>query len=203
MATPEVVVEQAGEPTWEIARLFPYQGTWTEEEYLALDTNHLIEFSEGYLEFLPMPTQSHQFIVFFLYRLLWAFVTERQLGVALAAPMRMRIEPGKYREPGMLFMAAEHAYLRGEQYWSGADLVTEVVSPVDPDRDYIKKRQDYARVGVPEYWIVDPRQQLITVLTLNRGAYRMHGEFRPGVQAHSKLLDGFVVNVDEVFAAAV
>jgi Uma2 family endonuclease len=203
MATPEVVVEQAGEPTWEIAQLFPYQGTWTEEEYLALDTNHLIEFSEGYLEFLPMPTQSHQFIVFFLYRLLWAFVTERQLGVVLAAPMRMRTEPGKYREPDILFMAAEHSYLRGEQYWSGADFVMEVVSPADPDRDYIKKRQDYARIGIAEYWIVDPGQQLITILVLDGDAYRVHGEFRPGVQAHSKLLDGFVVDVDEVFAAAV
>jgi Uma2 family endonuclease len=203
MSTPEAVVEQAGEPTWEIAQLFPYQGAWTEEEYLALDTNHLIEFSDGALEFLPMPTESHQFIVCFLHRLLWTFANERQLGVVLGAPMRMRSEPGKYREPDILFMAAEHAHLRGEQYWSGADLVMEVVSPADPDRDYIKKRQDYAEVGVAEYWIVDPHQQLITILTLDSGAYRVHGEFRPGVQAHSKLLDGFVVNVDEVFAAAV
>jgi Uma2 family endonuclease len=203
MATPSGVIERTAEPVWEIAHLFPYQGTWTEQEYLALDTNHLIEFSDGYLEFLPMPTQSHQFIVFFLQRLLWAFVTERQLGVVLGAPMRVRLESGKYREPDILFMAAEHAHLRGEQYWSGADLVMEVVSPDDPDRDYIQKRQDYAEVGVTEYWIVDPRQQLITILTLDSGVYRVHGEFRSGAYAHSKLLDGFAVNVDEVFAAAV
>src|SRR5712692_7578885 len=42
------------EPTWEIAHLFPDQGTWTEGEYLALDTNHLIELSNGRLEVLPM-----------------------------------------------------------------------------------------------------------------------------------------------------
>jgi hypothetical protein len=58
MAIRERVTERTGEPTWEIAHLFPIQGDWTEAEYLALDTNHLIEFSDGHLEFLPMPTQS-------------------------------------------------------------------------------------------------------------------------------------------------
>src|SRR5262245_30911989 len=108
MAIPEVVAGRTGEPTWEIAHLFPVQGDWTEEEYLALDTNHLIEFADGHLEFLPMPTQTHQFILLFLYRTLWAYVTERRLGTVLAAPLRVRIRPKKYREPDVLFMAAHH-----------------------------------------------------------------------------------------------
>ena len=48
------------EPTWDVAQLFPPQGDWSEAEYLALDTNHLVEFSQGFVEFLPMPTLSHQ-----------------------------------------------------------------------------------------------------------------------------------------------
>ena len=61
---------QPSEPelTWEIARLFPAQGDWSEEEYLALDTNHFVEYSDGFLEFLPMPTIFHQLILQFLYR---------------------------------------------------------------------------------------------------------------------------------------
>src|SRR5438046_2969712 len=43
------------EPTWEIAYLFPNQGHWSEEEYLALDGNQLVEFSRGFLEVLPVP----------------------------------------------------------------------------------------------------------------------------------------------------
>ena len=202
MAVREPVLRQTGELTWEIARLFPYQGEWTEDEYLALDTNQLIEFSDGHLEFLPMPTQSHQFIVFYLQRMLWAFVTDRRLGVVLGAPLRVRIRPRKYREPDVLFMAAAHDSWRGEQYWRGADLVMEVVSPDDPDRDYKKKRKDYAKVGIAEYWIVDPLQQLITVLTLQGEAYVEHGVFTPGGQATSVLLEGFAVEVTEVFAAA-
>ena len=49
-----------GEPTWDVARLFPTQGNWSESEYLALETNQLVEFSHGFVEFLPMPTLTHQ-----------------------------------------------------------------------------------------------------------------------------------------------
>src|SRR5262249_50403680 len=37
------------EPTWDVARLFPDQGTWSEEEYLEMNANRLLEFSHGYL----------------------------------------------------------------------------------------------------------------------------------------------------------
>jgi hypothetical protein len=48
-----------GEPTWEIARLYPAQGTWSEQEYLNLNTNQLVEFSDGFVEFLPLPKTTH------------------------------------------------------------------------------------------------------------------------------------------------
>jgi hypothetical protein len=68
MATHEHFSKKYGEPVWEIARLFPVQGEWTAEEYLALDTNHFVEFSDGYIEFLPMPTVAHQLILLFLHQ---------------------------------------------------------------------------------------------------------------------------------------
>lgn len=46
------------EPTYAIAELFPAQGEWTEEEYLALDTNRIVELSDGRLEVAEMPTKS-------------------------------------------------------------------------------------------------------------------------------------------------
>ena len=81
----------------------------------------------------------------------------------------------------------------------GTDLVAEVVSPDDPDRDYGEKRADYAEAGIPEYWIVDPRDPAITVLTLIRDRYIDHGHFRPRDVATSAVLDGFDVAVSAVF----
>lgn len=56
-----------GDPTWEVALLFPSQGEWSVADYLALNTNHLVELSDGRLEVLAMPTEQHQLIAAFLY----------------------------------------------------------------------------------------------------------------------------------------
>lgn len=49
-ANPATSTNLIGEPTWEIARLFPNQGAWSEQEYLELKGNRLIEFSCGNVE---------------------------------------------------------------------------------------------------------------------------------------------------------
>src|SRR5438105_9290147 len=87
------------QPAWDIARLFPDQGYWSEDDYLALDTNHLVEFTDGYVEVLPMPKTSHQRIVQYLSNLLLAFASAGNLGTVLFAPLRVRLRKNKYREP--------------------------------------------------------------------------------------------------------
>jgi Uma2 family endonuclease len=50
-------------------------------------------------------------------------------------------------------------------------LAIEVVSPDSIKRDYRFKRAEYASFGIPEYWIVDPAAQKVTVLQLVEGLY--------------------------------
>ena len=73
------------------------------------------------------------------------------------------------------------------------------MSPDDPERDLVEKRADYAEGGIPEYWIVDPRDDTITVLTLKGDEYDEHGVFRRGETATSPLLEGFTADVAAVF----
>jgi Uma2 family endonuclease len=181
----------------------PPEGKWSENDYLRLETNHLVELCDGQVEVLPMPTTSHQRIVAFL---LWAFVafaSPRGLGETLFAPLRVRLRDGCYREPDIVFMLKENAARVGEKYWDGADLVVEVVSEDDPDRDWMTKRIEYAEAGIPEYWIVDPRTRRVTVLTLQDGTYVVHAEAGPGhaPNAASDLLKGFQVDAAEIFNA--
>ncbi|MEL6353823.1 MAG: Uma2 family endonuclease [Cyanobacteria bacterium J06627_28] len=56
-------------------------------------------------------------------------------------------------------------------------LVVEVVSSSDKDkaprdRDYIRKRKEYAERGILEYWIVDPIEAVVLILTLVDGSYQ-------------------------------
>lgn len=192
------------EPVWEIATLFPDQGQWSEEEYLGLGTNRLVEFSDGTLEVLPMPTQTHQTIVFLLSRLLYAFASTKAVGYVLPAALRVRLWEGKYREPDVVFMLSQHASRRHESYWEGADLVMEVVSnsPEDRRRDLVTKRREYAQAGIPEYWIVDPQSQTVTVLGLDGRGYVEGGLYGQGETAQSVLLPEFAVAVNEIFNIA-
>jgi Uma2 family endonuclease len=191
-----------GRPTWEIACLYPAQGCWDESEYLSIGTAHLIEFDNGFIEVLPMPTPLHQRIVQFLFEILKAYVTAQALGEVFVAPLPIRLWIAKYREPDLVFVRPGRIRSPKSQP-DGADLVMEVMSEgdVNRDRDLVKKRGDFARAGIAEYWIVDPEEHRITVLVLDGQAYRVHGEFGRGACATSVLLSGFGVSVDEVFDA--
>ena len=147
-----------------------------------------------------MPTMNHQLIVTALYRLLQSFVSTKKLGTVLVAAFKVRLWEGKFREPDVLFMKREHASRMSQQYWEGADLVMEVVSPDDPSRDLETKREEYALAGIPEYWIIEPNLGKISILTLSGTSYAVHGEFCRGDQAASKLLPGFAVDVTSALA---
>jgi len=193
-----------GEPVWDLALLFPQQGAWSEDDYLALNrrTNWPIELSDGRLEVLAMPTPFHQRIVKYLFKLLEAFVLANAAGEVFVAPLPVRLWPGKLREPDVLYLRPgriRDAFSPPD----GADLAMEVVSEGEEsrDRDLRIKRAEYARAGFAEYWIVDPRDRTITVLVLDAETYREHGIFGLGSNATSVLFPGFQVDVREAFAA--
>jgi Uma2 family endonuclease len=193
--------ELVREPAWEIAYLFPEQGNWSEQEYLALPSSRLVEFSGGCIEVLTMPTWTHQRIVRLLFELLRAFSIPQHLGEVMFAPLSVRLWDGKIRQPDIAFLLEAHRDRIHEPYWDGADLVVEVVSNDDRRRDLQTKRFEYARAGIGEYWIVDPQLREITVLKLAGENYEVHGAYRAGQQATSAMLANFTVDVDRVFAA--
>ena len=115
----------------------------------------------------------HQRILRFLFQILDAFVTVEGSARSSSPGREVRLWEGKFREPDIVFIRAEHGSRITEDYFDGADLVMEVVSDSASDRhrDLVEKRAEYARAGIPEYWIVDPEEGRITVLTLEGTEY--------------------------------
>lgn len=181
----------------------PRQGMWHESDYLWLTDRgaRRVEFVAGWLEELPTPTDTHQTVLARLFRLFDAHVGGLLGGVVRFAALRLRIGEGRFREPDLLVLQDARDARRAERYWSGADLVVEVVSPDDPDRDYVAKRADYAAAGIPEYWIVDPPVGRITVLALQGDSYIEHGVFDSSARATSALLPEFSVAVAAILDA--
>ncbi len=195
----EKVVEPS-ELTVEVAQLWPRRGQWTEADYFALpDTNRYIELSEGELIMPPHPTETHQRIVGDVYVMLRSFVEHHHLGTVRLAPLPVRLWLGKIREPDILFVAQEHSDRIGEQVYGPPDLVVEVLSPGTWRADRHEKFSEYAQAGVGEYWMVDPDACTVEVFVLREGAYELLGKWGRGEEAHSEVLAGFRVSLDEVF----
>jgi Uma2 family endonuclease len=199
------IIEEEPGSGWKdvLEDILPPQGQWSEEEYLML-TDHrvrLVEFTDGKVEALPMPTREHQMILSFLFLAFFNFFGARD-GVVLFSPLRLRIRSGKYREPDLILLTSNKDERNQSRFWEGADIVVEVVSKDKPERDLVDKRLDYAEGQVPEYWIVNPLTETISVLRLHGPAYEDAGVYQRGESARSVLNPEFSVSVAAVFDAA-
>jgi len=97
----------------------------------------------------------------------------------------LRPKDAANRYPDLVVLRPEHLELMGRRLTITLDmpppiLIAEVVSPgkTNRDRDFINKRSQYAAIGVPEYWLIDPKAQTIMVLELEGDDYREIGTFQ-------------------------
>ena len=139
-----------------IIDLKPLQGFWTTEQYLRLSdhTRMLMEFTDGVIEVLALPTDRHQTILEFLFLLFHSYIQPKG-GKILFAALRLAIRPNTFREPDLILLCDANDPRRQNRFWLGADLVVEAVSEDDPERDTVDKVADYAEAKIPEYWIIN------------------------------------------------
>jgi Uma2 family endonuclease len=170
--------------------------------YLNLDGGPLVEFEHGFVDVLDLPTKEHQRIVQFLFVLLHAFVSQNTCGEVFIAPLPVRLRPGKFREPDVVFVDAGRGEYKGIP--DGADLVIEVVSAAADGRrrDLQVKFPEYAAAGIAEYWIIDPENETIIVNHLVNHSYDSIMTFQRGDTAVSQRLPGFSVAVNDVLNSA-
>jgi len=186
----------------------PAQGRWTYEDWLRLpDDGYRYEVIDGVLYMAPPPSTLHQRIAARLVEALTAFLRDHPTspkGEVLFAPTGVRLPPQPVPfQPDILFIRAERLEILGEQYVEGApDLIMEILSPSNWLYDRREKMRAYQEGGVAEYWIVDPDAQTIEVYVLERGAYRLAGQYGLGEIARSQVVAGFQVSVSHVFLPA-
>lgn len=152
------------------------QALYSFEEYLDYqdEPDKRYELVDGKLELMNPPTFRHILIAKFIERELDREINRLQL------PW-LAIREGGVRTGWRKSRIADVYVVERERVMDSLDesgvlstsplLIIEVVSPDSIKRDYRYKRSEYAALGVPEYWIVDPIQQQVTVLELDEGLY--------------------------------
>ncbi len=79
------------------------------------------------------------------------------------------------------------------------DWVCEIVSPTKPARDLVAKKRTYHRVGVPHYWIVDPRDETLTVHRWSADGYIQVLLAQRGERVHAEPFDAVEIVVGTLF----
>jgi Uma2 family endonuclease len=179
------------------------------EEYLEYDdgTDCLYELFNGELIEVPPESGANFQIATFLLLQFAAMVGYRRVrGHGLE--LEVRGEP-RNRFPDLTIIRQEHIQQLARRNtvrlsMAAPILVVEVVSPgeLQQNRDYVAKRNQYQDIGIPEYWLIDPAPQTITVLQLQAGVYVEVGVFRNADRILSPQFPDLTLTAEQVLSAS-
>src|SRR5258708_6605210 len=156
----------------------------------------------------PAPTTRHQRISARFFGQMYMYLKEHPLGKAYYPPLDVVFSVLDCGEPDLLYVWRELEARIGEAYLEGApDLVVEILSPSTNHVDLGTKHRLYERFHVPEYWIVDPENEVVKVyrweeeggLLLIAELPRREGTSVPLLS--TPLLPGFMLSLDEIFGS--
>jgi Uma2 family endonuclease len=185
------------------------------EEYLdysdAMSLEGRYELVQGELVELPPESRLNSTIAIRVLLALMAVGT----AVELLHPGKCEVQvpvlqPGDAanRYPDLVVLRTEHLELTQRRLTITLEmppprLMVEVVSlgQTNRHRDYVQKRNQYAAIGVPEYWLIDPEAQTVMVLSLAGEAYQAIGVFGIGGMITSIEFPELKLTVGQIFAA--
>lgn len=148
---------------------------WTYQEMLEnLPADSCYELIDNELYEMPAPNTEHQRIALKLVTKLFSFIENKNIGEAFIAPYDVRLDYDNVIQPEILFIKKDNLINVTEKCFVGVpDLVVEIISPKSVYRDQVEKRDLYERFGVQEYWVIDPANQVIEVMYLEKLAYAL------------------------------
>lgn len=180
---------------------------FTFEEYCSYEdgTGDRYELVEGYLQLMAPPAGLHIVICEFLVYIFNKLFADTQTQLRAGKEVGFRINKNTCRIVDICVNLEEHwldIAQVGEagifQHNQTPLLVIEVTSTNEAE-DYKKKHQEYAAIGIPEYWIINRNREHIRVCnSAYPGSPYHHREFRKREQILSQVLPQLKLTVDEV-----
>jgi Uma2 family endonuclease len=172
---------------------------FTYEDYLHLPPNgKRYELVEGEFWMAPAPDYEHQTVAANLFRELDQYIRQSQLGAVRFAPLDVVLSDENVVQPDLLFVSHERSYIITRRNISGPpDLVIEILSEGTTQHDRQTKRKLYAKSGVKEFWLVDPTEKTIEVLSLGKSGYKSLGVFRQTLR--SALFKSLSLDLRKIF----
>ena len=173
---------------------------WTYADYARLpDDGNRYEVVDGELLVTPAPSPMHQHILARMVILLTEYAEAEAVGLVLP-DVDLLFASGHFLRPDLVFVPnASRPAITNRGVEEAPELVVEILSPTSHAIDRVKKPARYGDFGVPEYWVVDPEEQVVWAWRLSDGATQPERltdsiEWRPaGARAP------FVLELEELF----
>ncbi len=95
---------------------------------------------------------------------MWDYLKRNQIGKVYDAPFDVYLDDTNVFQPDLLFVSKKHYSILTDAGIEGApDFIVEILSPKTAQLDLENKRLQYARHGVQELWIIDPKVRTIAI----------------------------------------
>lgn len=186
----------------------------TFEEYAALDPSELpecnYELVDGAIVEMGAENDGNVLIAGFLFSVLLQFVPHYLLRRGTEIRVSSTLVTSRYPDLMVVTEEIHQALKRDRRSLIELDmpaprLVVEVVSPGEPgsnnyDRDYVEKPKEYAKRGIPEFWLVDPLREVVLVLSLVGNTYKA-AEFRGSDRIQSQTFQALSLTAQQVLSA--
>jgi Uma2 family endonuclease len=151
--------------------------TITADDLLAMGDIGRCELIYGELVMMSPAGVEHGVVVGRLFRYIFDFVEQHDLGVTCAAETGFKIEsnPDLVRAPDVSII--RKGRLRGKipkGFFDGVpDLAVEVISPNDRQREVAEKANMWLAYGTVSVWIADPSSMTLSIRRAGRKAIRL------------------------------
>ncbi len=173
----------------------------TYQDYLLFpEDGKQYEILDGALSMTPAPLTRHQTIVMRLSQYFMNYLEQHPLGSVFAAPCDVLLGESDVVQPDLLLVLNPGKATITEKHIQGPpDLVVEVLSPTTAARDRELKRKRYEHFGVREYWLVDPAEDTVEILSLRDAHYAPSVVRIPPDSMTSSLLPDFTIDLPKLF----
>ena len=175
---------------------------YTYADYCTWDDDKRWELIDGVAYAMsPAPTTKHQESGGELYRQLANFLKDKPCKV-FHAPFDVRLNADADDDTVVqpdLVVVCDKSKLDDSGCNGAPDMVIEILSPSSAKRDKVLKFNTYQRVGVREYWVVDPDSKTVYAHVLKNGEYITYA-YSDANTAPVNVLEGCVISLPDVFA---
>jgi len=167
--------------------------------YEQMTEQEKVEFIEGTVVVHSPVNLKHNLISGNLYTLIKHYNQVYQLGLVGFEKILIQLTRNDY-EPDICFFKNEKSasFTEDQMFFPAPDFVVEVLSKSTEKRDRGVKFEDYALHGVTEYWLVDPKKEIVEQYFLEKGNYMLNLKVKEGTIA-STAIDGFTIPIKAIF----